>query len=170
MDGLLARMVGTAFFNAQSYEAVEADPRATLPAIAVVVMSSIAAAIGAGALGLRSIAGMLAAAILSWMIWVLLTLFIGTQILKRPETHTNFGEILRTTGFSASIGILRIFGILPVVGLPIFVIVEVWMLMTFVIAIRQALDYTSTGRALAVCLLGWLLHAIVFFGFVRIVV
>jgi len=170
MVGLLARMVGAACFNAQSYEDVEADPSATLPAIAVVVVSSIAAAIGAGAFDLRSIAGLLTAAILSWMIWVLLTLFIGTQILKRPETRTNFGEILRTTGFSASVGILRILGILPVVGLPIFAIVNIWMLMTFVIAIRQALDYTSTGRALAVCLLGWLLQQIVFFGFVRIVV
>ncbi len=170
MDRLLARMVGTACFDAETYEDVEADPRATVPAIALVVVSSIAAALGVGAFDLRSIAGLLAGAILSWMIWVLLTLFIGTQVLKRPETRTNFGEILRTTGFSASVGVLRILGILPIVGIPIFVIVNIWMLMTFVIAIRQALDYTSTGRALAVCLLGWLLHAVVFIGFVRMVV
>ena len=169
MDRLLARMVGIARFDAQAYEDVEADPRATAPAIALVILSSVAAALGVGAFDLRSIAGLLAGAILSWMIWVLLTLFIGTQILKRPETHTNYGEIVRTTGFSASVGILRIFGILPIVGIPIFVLVNIWMLMTFVIAIRQALDYTSTGRALAVCLLGWLLHAVVFIGFVRMV-
>jgi uncharacterized membrane protein YczE len=40
------------------------------------------------------------------------------------------------------------------------------MLLSFVVAVRQALDYTSTGRAIAVCLLGWIIHGVVFFGFV----
>lgn len=164
---LLARMVGTARLDAQSYEEVEADRSATIPAIGVVVISSLAAAIGVGSVDLRTIVSMLAGTILGWLIWVLITLFIGTQVLKRPETQTDFGEILRTTGFSTSVGILRILGIVPVVGFPIFVIVNIWMLMTFVIAIRQALDYTSTGRALAVCVLGWLLQAVVFIGFQR---
>ena len=167
MDGLLGRMVGAACLDVQSYEDVEADSKATLPAIAIVIISNIAAAIGVGTIDLRGIAGLLVASVLSWLIWVLLTLFIATQILKRPETHTDFGEIIRTTGFSASVGILRVLGLVPGIGPLIYVLVNIWMLMTFVIAIRQALDYTSTGRALAVCILGWLLHGIVFFGFVR---
>jgi len=31
------------------------------------------------------------------------------------------------------------------------------MLLAMIIAVRQALDYTSTGRAVAVCGLGWVL-------------
>jgi len=42
------------------------------------------------------------------------------------------------------------------------------MLFTFVVAVRQALDYSSTGRALAVCLLGWIIHGVLFFGFVLV--
>jgi len=30
-----------------------------------------------------------------------------------------------------------------------------------VIAVRQALDYKSTGRAIGVCVLGWLLQALI---------
>lgn len=170
MQSFIARVIGAARLNSESYEEVEADKSATGPAIAVVVVSSLAAAIGSGAVDPRSIAGMLVAAILSWLIWVFLTLFIGTQLLPGKETQADFGQVLRTTGFSASVGILRIFGALPVVGLPIFVLVTVWMLFTFVVAIRQALDYNSTMRAFAVCLLGWVIHAIVFFGFVRSVI
>ena len=45
MGKLVARMVGTAGFDARCYEAIEADSTANLQAIAVVVVSSIAAAI-----------------------------------------------------------------------------------------------------------------------------
>src|SRR5437764_3370254 len=127
MAKLILRMVGAAAFDSQSYEDVEADNTATAPAVGVVVLSSIAAAIGAGATDFRSMAGLLAASILSWFIWVLLTLYIGTRLLPGKETEADFGQILRTTGFSASIGILRVFGVLPVIGWPIFIIVTIWM-------------------------------------------
>jgi hypothetical protein len=113
---------------------------------------------------------MLGVAMLSWLIWVMLTLFIGTRLLPGSATKADFGQVLRTTGFSASIGILRVLGIFPVIRGPVFFVVTALMLVTFVIAIRQALDYTSTGRAVAVCLLGWFIHGILFFGFVRSVI
>jgi hypothetical protein len=87
--------------------------------------------------------------------------------LPEPSTHADVGEVLRTTGFSASPGVLRIFAAIPGLGIPIFIGVTIWMLCTFVVAVRQALDYGSTGRALAVCVLGWLLHGLLFFAFVR---
>jgi hypothetical protein len=65
---------------------------------------------------------------------------------------------------------LRILGILPAIGMPIFLGITVWMLVTFVVAIRQALDYASSGRALAVCFLGWLIHGVLFFGFVFVAI
>ena len=45
--------------------------------------------------------------------------------------------------------------------IPVFVITAIWMLAAMVVAVRQALDYRSTGRAIAVCVIGWIL-AIVF--------
>jgi len=168
MEITLNRVVGAAGFDVQTYEDVEADRTATLPAIGVVLVSSIAGAIGAGAMDVRSMAGMLFVMVFSWVVWVLLTLFIGGTLLPERQTKVDFGQILRTTGFSSSIGILRVFGVVPIVGKTIFAIATIWMLLTFVIAIRQALDYSSTARALAVCALGWAIHVILFFGFVRV--
>jgi len=170
MQSFPARMVGAARFHAGTYEEVEADHTANGQAVAVVVIASLAAAVGAGAIDPRGLLGMLGVEILSWLIWVMLTLFIGTRLLPGSATKADFGEVLRTTGFSASVGILRVLGVFQAIRGPVFLVVTIWMLITFVIAIRQALDYTSTGRAVAVCLLGWFIHAILFFGFVRSVI
>jgi hypothetical protein len=170
MQSFPARMIGAARFHSGTYEEVEADHTANGQAVAVVVIASLAAAIGAGATDPRSLLGILAVEIITWLIWVMLTLFIGTRLLPGSVTQADFGQVLRTTGFSASIGILRVLGIVPAVRGLVFAVVSILMLFTFVIAIRQALDYTSTGRAVAVCLLGWLIHGLLFFGFVRSVV
>jgi hypothetical protein len=170
MQTLAWRMIGAAGLRRRSYEEVESDYAATGSAIAVVVVSSIAAAIGVGGVDPRMIAGIVAASILTWLVWVGLTLFIGTRLLPESTTYADFGQVLRTTGFSASVGILRVLGVIPVIGPTIFAIVTVWMLLTFVVAIRQALDFGSTTRAFAVCLLGWTIHGLLFFGFVRAVI
>jgi hypothetical protein len=159
-------MIGSARLDAASYEEVEADHRSNLQAIGVVVASSVAAAVGTGLKDPGSIIGLTLAAMLSWLLWVLLTLFIGARLLPTAETHADFGEVLRTTGFSASVGLLRVFGIIPGIGAFIFYAATIWMLFTFVIAIRQALDYTSTARALVVSVAGWLIHGLIFFTFV----
>jgi len=43
------------------------------------------------------------------------------------------------------------------VTVPVFALTAVWMLAAMIVAVRQALDYRNTGRAVAVCLLGWVL-------------
>jgi hypothetical protein len=166
MSTLANRILGSARLDSQSYEEVETDNYANIQAVGVVLFSSVAAAIGTGIKDPASILQVLVVAIASWMIWVLLTLFIGTRLLPGNKTRADFGQVLRTTGFSASPGILRVFGIIPGVGWFIFAGATLWMLLSFVVAVRQALDYTSTGRAIAVCLLGWIIHGVVFFGFV----
>jgi hypothetical protein len=170
MQSFPARMVGAARLHSGTYEEVESDITANGQAVAVVVIASLAAAVGAGATDPRGLLGMLGVAMLSWLIWVMLTLFIGTRLLPGSATKADFGQVLRTTGFSASIGIFRALGAFSAIRGPVFTVVTIWMLITFVIAIRQALDYTSTGRAVAVCLLGWIIHGILFFGFVRSVI
>ena len=90
-------------------------------------------------------------ALLLWVFWAIATYFVGVYLMPEPQTKSNIGELLRTIGFAASPGILRIFGIVPVIGGTIYVISTVWMLVAMVIAIRQALDYTSTWRAALVC-------------------
>src|SRR5436190_17892909 len=130
MSTFAARMIGSARVDAASYEEVEADHRSTIQAIGVVVASSVAAAIGTGLKDPGSIIGLTLAAMLSWLLWVLLTLFIGSRLMPMSQTHADFGEVLRTTGFSASVGLLRVFGLIPGVGAFIFYAVTLWMLFT----------------------------------------
>jgi len=164
MKTLLRRMIAASRFDVQTYEQVESDRASTAAAVFIVVIASVAAAIGSGVRDFLSVINGIIVLLLTWSVWVGLTYFIGTRLLPGPQTRADFGEILRTTGFSASPGVLRILGLLPVVGLPIFIGITFWMLLTFVVAIRQALDYTSSRRALAVCALGWLIHGFLFFG------
>ena len=166
MSTLANRIVGSARLNSQSYEEVETDPYANLQAVGVVLFSSLAAAIGTGIRDTGSVVQLLIAAVVSWIVWVLLTLFIGTRLLPGNKTQADFGQVFRTTGFSTSPGILRALGVIPGIGWFIFAGATVWMLISFVVAVRQALDYTSTARAVAVCLLGWIIHGVLFFGFV----
>ena len=169
MTSFTQRVIGATKLDAHIYEEVEADTTAMGQAMGVVALSSVAAGIGAaGREGTAGLVGGLVAALLGWLLWAGLTYFIGTRILPTPQTHADWGELLRTTGFAAAPGILRILGIVPGLTVPVFFVASVWMLAAFVVAVRQALDYTSTGRAVAVCLIGWIVNgAILFFlGFV----
>ncbi len=153
------RVIGAARLDAATYEEVEADRGATGQAMLVVVLSAAAAGFGAwGQPGLGFIKLALSS-LVAWFVWAFLTWLVGTRILPGPETKADVGELLRTIGFASAPGFLRIFGGLPVIGRLIGLVVMVWMLAAMVVAVRQALDYRSTGRAIAVCLIGFLIYA-----------
>jgi len=146
------------------YEEVEADSSATRQALGVVVLASLAAGIGIGSpAGVSGLVAGTVGTLIGWFLWAGMTHLIGTYILPTPQTESSWGQVLRTTGFSAAPGFFRIFSLIPVFGPLIDFSILVWMLVTFVVAVRQALDYTSTWRAITVCLTGWL--AFVFLGY-----
>ena len=154
------RLIGAISLDAAIYEEVEADRGATGQALSIVVMSSLAAGVGARGLGGLSLANILfisTVALIAWAAWALVTYEIGTRVMPEPQTRSDLGELLRTIGFSAAPGMLRIFGIVPGASVAAFAITAVWMLCAMVVAVRQALDFTSTARAVGVCLLGWTL-------------
>jgi hypothetical protein len=148
-------MMGAAKLNVAIYEEVEADGTATGQAMGVVLLSSVAAGVGSAALGVGVIGGAIAA-LLSWVIWAFLTSFVGTRLFPEPQTEADMGQLMRTLGFAQSVGVLRVFGGVPVLGSLLLGVVSVWMLVAMVVAVRQALDYTSTWRAAAVCIVAWL--------------
>ncbi len=162
MSTFTQRMIGAAKLDVDTYEEVEADTGAMGQAMTVVVLSSLAA--GVGSFREIGLGGVLLTSILAlggWFIWAGLTYLIGTKILPEPQTESNVGELLRTIGFASSPGLLRVFAFLPAVGSIINFVVGVWMLIAMVVAVRQALDYEGTGRAIGVCLIGWLVYFLV---------
>lgn len=163
MNNFLDRMVRAAKLDVNLYEEVEADSGSMRQAMGVVILSSIAAGIGSIATsGLSGIFMGTIAALVSWYIWAYLTYFIGTKFLPEPQTSADLGELLRTIGFSSSPGLIRILGIIPGVGWVVFLVASIWMLVAMVIAVRQALDYESTLRAVGVCVIGWIIQTIIF--------
>ena len=164
------RIIRAAKLDSQLYEEVEADRDATGQAMAVVVMSAVAAGIGLGSGGLLGIVGGTIVALVGWCIWAFLTYFIGTRLLPEPQTKADYGELLRTIGFASAPGLIRVFGVIPGFGAILFSVAGIWMLVATVIAVRQALDYTSTPRAVGVCLIGWLVQLVILaplFGLVQ---
>ena len=159
-------MIAASRLDVNLYEAVEADQTATTQAMTVVIISALAAGIGALRSGLLAVVVAVVGALIGWVIWSFLCYFIGTKILPEEGTDADVGQLLRTTGFAQAPGVLRIFGIIPFIGILISFASAIWMLVAMVIAVRQALDYKSTGRAIGVCLIGFAVYMVfaVFLG------
>ena len=159
---MIQRMMGAAMFNADTYEEIEADPGAIGQAIGVVILVTICGIVGgvidgllggAGASGIiwGLIAG-LVFGILRWAIWVSVLSLVGGMMLRTSNTQTSWAEIGRVVGFAYTPGVLSIFSFVPFIGWLFPVVAFVWTLAAVTLAVRQALDFESTGRAILVVL------------------
>ena len=161
MSNLIERMIRAAKLDVNLYEEVEADKGALSQALGVVVLSGVAAGIGSiGAAGIAGIFTGTIAALIGWFIWAYIVYIIGTKLLPQPQTKADYGELLRTVGFSSSPGLIRVLGFIPFLSSIVFIAASIWMLIAMVVAVRQALDYTSTLRAVGVCIIGWIIQII----------
>jgi len=162
MRELPRRMLRAALLESDLYEEVEADGGSTGQALLVVVLSAVAA--GVGGIENHGVAGIAWYSLWSlagWWLWAYIAYLIGTRLLPGPETEADHGELLRTIGFSSAPGVLRIFGVIPSLAAPVFLLCTAWMLVAMVVAVRQALDYAGTGRAIAVCAIGFPVYALI---------
>ncbi len=158
MGSITERMKGAALLNVATYEEVEADTTATGQAAVVVTIGALAAAIGASRGGAGGIVGALVASLIGWVLWAGVTYLIGAKLLGGTAT---WGELLRTLGFAQSPKVLAVLGIIPGLGWIVGVVLSIWLLIAGIIAIRQALDF-STGKAVITAILGWLAMVIPF--------
>ena len=162
MSDIQERMIRAAKLDVHLYEEVEADKGAMGQAITVVVISAVAAGIGNVANGgLSGVFTGTLGALVGWYVWAFLTYFIGTRVLPEPQTSADHGELLRTIGFSSSPGMIRVLGVVPGLASLVFLVAGIWMLVAMVVAVRQALDYRSTWRAVGVCLIGWVVQGMI---------
>ncbi len=153
MASFSGRMVGAATLDIATYEEVEHDATATGQAAGVVALVALASAIGGASHGGAGVIGALVSAYVGWLVWSAVTLFVGTRLF---DGTADLGEMLRTLGFAQSVGVLRVLGIVPVLGWIVVLATGLWMLVCGVVAVRQALDFT-TGKAIGTVLIGWAL-------------
>jgi hypothetical protein len=168
MASFVERVVGAARLDARTYEEIEADPTALGQAMAVVAASALAAGVGSLGSGATGVVAAVVGGIVGWFLWAVVTWLVGTKLLPEPGTSADLGQMLRTIGFSAAPGLLNVLGIIPVLGLLVWFVAAVWQLVAMVVAVRQALDYRGTGRAVLVCFIGWVFYMIVSVGLAMI--
>ena len=169
---LFNRMIRAAKLDVYLYEEVELDTAANGQAFLAVVLVGLASGIGSGIAGLLTQEGGLwfmwglliglGTSIIGWLAWSFMAYIIGTLVFRGPETSATWGELLRTIGFSTSPGMLRLFSFIPILGGIISFGASIWALIAGVIAVRQALDF-STGRAIATCIVGWIIYMLIVF-------
>lgn len=151
-SALARRLWRAARLEAHLFEEVEADRRALRQAGAVVLLacaSGAAAGWIAGAAPERLAIDLLEPLVL-WLGGSTFAYMVGATFLRGPETRTDFAEVLRTTGFAFAPGLLRGLAFLPPadrLGFALAALVDLWILAAAVVAVRQALDF-STARAL----------------------
>ena len=152
MGSITDRMKGAALLDNATYEEVEADTTATGQAAVVVVLGAIASGIGMAGGGTGGIIAGVLGSLIGWVLWAGITYLIGDKVLGGTAT---WGELLRTLGFAQAPRVLAVLGIIPGLRWIVAAVIGVWLLITGIVAIRQALDF-STGKAVATALLGWL--------------
>ena len=163
---MIGRMLGAAKLSADTYEEVEKDRGATIQAMLVVIIVTIAT-VGGELIGggedidvLRAMVVGIIYGVVSWVVWALATWMIGSTLLGTEETEADWGQLARGTGFAQTPRILNVFSFIPA-GWLISLAVFVWTFAAMIIAVRQSLDYTSTWRAFFVILLSFIPVAII---------
>ena len=164
MATLGARMAGAMKADAATFEEVENDPSAMGQAITVIVIAGVAALIGnIFRSGITMGIAAMVIALVGYAIWAVVVTLVGTKLMPEPATKADFAETFRTIGFAASPGIFNVFAIIPFLGPLISFMLGIWSLIIMVVAVRVVLDYTSTGRAIIVVLIGWVIQIVVTF-------
>jgi hypothetical protein len=153
---MFRRMAGAARLTATTYEEVEADKGATWQAVIIAVVSSLAITIGDFHRGDTDVLARLAGGMAGWIVWLFFIWLVGVKMVPEPDTRSDLGELIRTTGFASTPGLFRILGLIPIVGWLIVIAAWLWTLASMIVAVRQALDYKSLPRAIIVCVVGFI--------------
>ena len=162
------RLKKAIFLDVAFYEEVEKDKKFNDQAMMTVVLVSVVQGFMiAGFAPIALVQGILGS-LIRFLIWAFFIAFVGTRILPEPETESNTGELIRTLGFAYAPGLLVVFKVFPIISTFIDPVVTILQLAAMTIAVRQALDFNSTVRAVGVCIVAFILMIValtLFIGF-----
>ena len=150
------RVIGAMRLRAATFEEVEHDTNATTQAAIVVLVATFARGLGWYPRGVMAILVTFLGALVGWVIAAIVIWAIGTRVLPGKNTEADPQQLMRTLGFAQAPGIFAVLVFMPLLGWLIGIVVMLWVLAATVIAVRQALDYDDTLRAVIVCVIAWL--------------
>jgi hypothetical protein len=154
MATLPERMIGAMKADVRTFQEIEQDPHAIGQAVVVIVIAAVVGVSG-GIMGLLG-------ALLTYAVWTVIVVLLGTKVMPEPTTKADFAEGFRVIGFAASPGVFNFLTVIPIVGYLVGWAISIWMLILMVIAVRTVLDYASTARAVIVCLIGFCVYVILY--------
>jgi hypothetical protein len=167
---LFNRIIGVAKLDAATFEEIEHDETATIPALIIAAlvgvsiflpMALLLAAYEASPayIGLAFFM-QVAITVVALLVFTTVAYVVGGGLLKTDSTEVTWVELLRTLGFA---GVpLMVAGWLAMVPVVNIVILG-WFLTAVVVAVRQAADLT-TGRAVVTALAGLGVMILIYFG------
>jgi len=154
---LVHKMIRAAELDIDFYEEVEKNEEATREALLVVLIVGVSSGIGTiGVSGSIGIIKGLISAVIGWILWSAIIFLTGVLFNRR----VGMGELLRCLGFAYSPHVLNVLGIIPAIGFLISIVVFVWGVAAFVIAVRQALD-CETGKAILIVVLSSIPYVVI---------
>jgi hypothetical protein len=168
MAGFAERMAGAMKADVKTFQEIEADPTAMGQAVTVIVLAGVASLIGnIWRVGIGGGVMALVTSLIGYALWTLLIVLIGTKLMPEPTTKADFNEGFRVIGFTAAPGVFNVLAIVPFLGPLISLAIWIWMVVVGVVAVREVLDFSNTGRAIIVCLLAavvcWIVTSLILF-------
>jgi hypothetical protein len=135
--------------------------QAAIVVVVVFFLSAIGSAIGAAIAGSGAILSffvtLLMGVLISWLLWAVLTYFVGTLLFKGK---TDIPEMMRVLGFASAPNILGIFSAIPCVGWIAALAGGILALVAGVIGIREAMEF-DTGKAVITVLIAWVISFVI---------
>ena len=163
---LIGRMIRAARLDPRLYAEVEADATTTGQAASIVLLAAFAGGINFPSAPFLILFGGLLAALVGWLLFAYVIYLIGAKLLPEPGTKADFGALLRAMGFANAPGVVKLLGIVPELRVLVFFVAMVWVLVATVTAVRHALSYTSSWRAIGVCAIPLLASQLLLFAVV----
>jgi hypothetical protein len=160
MTRFFNRFLGVLVLDPLAFEEIEANRHAAMQSVVVVVLVCLAGGLAAMGLGLVGPAGFVIGTIVSlgaWLVWVSALTALGTIAMPETQTSSDVPELLRVLGFASAPGVFIALAAMPPVAPLVMAIVMAWTIAAAVVGVRQALDYRSLPRAIAVCMISWVL-------------
>ena len=148
------------------FEEVEKDKNATVQAGIVVVLSSLAAGIGAIHLGASNLIFGPLISLASWYFWAFLIFIVGTKLFPDKQTKVSFKTVLTAVGFAHAPGLLRFFAVTPDLMIPLIFLTQFWIFAGLIISTKQILSLRSNFKSFGIILLSFLIIAFLSISFV----
>ena len=155
----LNRIYRSVKIEPEVFDEVQRDKNATIAAGIVVVLSSLAAGVGASHLGSVNFFLAPGLSLISWFVWAYIVYFVGVKLFPDLKTKTSHTALLRSIGFSSAPGIIRVLGFNQELMSVTFIGSAFWMLACMVVAVKQTLNYKSLWKALGVVIIAWFVQA-----------